>query len=124
MRLSEQKLRWAIVSLCLLAALRVFVFSAAFPFFNNVDEQAHVDLVMKYAHGYLPRGLDQFSDESARYFTLYSSPDYFLKPEQFEGGRFPPPNWTFPPEERDRVLSEAVPVWQSRQNHESSEPPL
>src|SRR5713226_4303806 len=116
--------RLLITLLCLVAALRVFAFSAAFPFFNNVDEQAHVDLVIRYAHGYLPRGLDQFSAESARYFALYSSPDYFLKPEQFDSGKFPPPNWTLPPEERDRVLSEAVPVWQSRQNHESSEPPL
>src|SRR5713226_7946848 len=97
--------------LCLLAALRVFVFSAAFPFFNNVDEQAHVDLVVKYAHGYLPRGLDQFSAESAQYFALYSAPDYFLKPEQLDTQKFPPPNWTLPAKERDRVLSEAVPVW-------------
>jgi Predicted membrane protein (DUF2142) len=116
--------RGLIFFLCFLAALRVFVFSSAFPFFNNVDEQAHVDLVIKYAHGYLPRGLDWFSAESARYFALYSAPDYFLKPEQFDAGKFPPPNWTLSPEERDRVLSEAVPVWQSRQNHESSEPPL
>jgi hypothetical protein len=34
---------------------RVFLFSAAFPFFNNVDEQAHFDTVYKYARGYLPR---------------------------------------------------------------------
>ncbi|HEV2046515.1 MAG TPA: DUF2142 domain-containing protein, partial [Chthoniobacterales bacterium] len=116
--------RRLIFALCFLAALRVFVFSAAFPFFNNVDEQAHVDLVIKYSHGYLPRSLDQFSAESARYFAVYSSPDYFLKPAQFDGEKFPPPNWTLPPKECDRVLSEAVPVWQSRQNHESSEPPL
>ena len=116
--------RLLITLLCFVAALRVLVFAAAFPFFNNVDEQAHLDLVIKYAHGYLPRGLDQFSAESARYFALYSGPDYFLKPEQFDGGKFPPPNWTLPPEERARVLSEAMSVWQSRQNHESSEPPL
>ena len=43
--------------LCVLAALRVFVFSAAFPFFTNVDEQSHVDLVSKYARGHVPAGL-------------------------------------------------------------------
>src|SRR3989441_7061331 len=94
MKLSKQKLRWAILGLCLLAAVRVFVFAAAFPFFNNVDEQAHVDLVIKYAHGYLPRGLDPFAAEAAFYFTLYSSPEYFLKPHEFNGAKFPPPTWT------------------------------
>jgi hypothetical protein len=34
----------------LIATVRVFVFSAAFPFFNNVDERPHVDLVVKYSH--------------------------------------------------------------------------
>jgi hypothetical protein len=65
--------RRLILALCVIAALRVFVFSAAFPFFNNVDEQAHVDLAIKYAHGYLPRGLDQFSAEPARYFALFAA---------------------------------------------------
>jgi len=44
-------------ALCVIAAARVFIFSAAFPFFNNVDEQDHADMVVKYAHGYLSRGL-------------------------------------------------------------------
>ena len=30
-----------VVVLCMLAAARVFIYSAAFPFFNNVDEQMH-----------------------------------------------------------------------------------
>ncbi len=41
--------RLIIAGLCLAAAIRVFVFSAAFPFFNNVDEVAHFDLVFKYS---------------------------------------------------------------------------
>src|SRR2546430_15671587 len=49
--------RKVILLLCAIGALRVFIFSAAFPFFNNVDEQAHVDLVMKYARGHVPRDL-------------------------------------------------------------------
>ena len=46
--------RLIIAGLCLAAAIRVFVFSAAFPFFNNVDEQAHFDMVYKYSMGHLP----------------------------------------------------------------------
>jgi hypothetical protein len=38
--------RLLIAGLCVTAAVRIFVFSAAFPFFNNSDEQAHFDLVL------------------------------------------------------------------------------
>ena len=44
-----------IAALAVFAALRVLAFSAAFPFFSNVDEHRHVDAVFKYARGYLPR---------------------------------------------------------------------
>ena len=60
--------------LCLVACVRVFVYSAAFPFFNNVDEQAHLDLVCKYSHGHVPRQLEGFGRESAELITLYQSP--------------------------------------------------
>src|SRR5581483_127751 len=105
------------------AAIRVFIFSAAFPFFNNVDEQAHVDLVLKYARVSPPRSLENFGAESAKYFALDSSPEYFLKPDEY-GGAYPPPSWTLPPNERDQLLEQAIPIWQSRPNHESGEPPL
>ncbi len=42
-----------------------FVFTAAFPFFNNVDEQYHFDLVCRYSHGDVPRGLEPCSAEAA-----------------------------------------------------------
>src|SRR5256885_4181086 len=95
MKLSKQKLRWAILGLCLVAAIRVFAFAAAFPFFNNVDEQAHVDLVIKYAHGRPPRSIEPFSTEAALYFAVYSSPEYFVTPDQY-GGEYPAPNWLLP----------------------------
>jgi hypothetical protein len=123
MRLSETKLRWIVISLCALAAVRVFVFAAAFPFFNNVDEQAHVDLVVKYSHGKVPRGIEPFASESALYFAVYSSPEYFVKPEQY-GGEYPPPTWSLSPEERQKITDEEIPFWESRANHESGEPPL
>jgi len=121
--LSRDKTRWIVTGLCALAGIRVFVFAAAFPFFNNVDEQAHVDLVVKYAHAQWPRGIENYSNESARYFTLYSSPEYFLKPDQF-GGQYPSPNWTLSPNKRQQALDAEVPIWESRPNHESGEPPL
>src|SRR5438445_5812080 len=123
MKLSKQKLRWAIAGLCLLAAIRVFVFAAAFPFFNNVDEQAHVDLVIQYAHAKLPRSIEPFASEAALYFAVYSTPEYFVTPEQY-GGQYPPPNWLLPQDELQKILDDEIPFWESRLNHESGEPPL
>ena len=67
--------KW-ILLLCLLAAIHVFIFSAAFPFFNNVDEQAHFDLVVKYSHGHIPRRLEPMSAESAQYIVAYGTLEF------------------------------------------------
>ncbi|HYR22841.1 MAG TPA: DUF2142 domain-containing protein [Chthoniobacterales bacterium] len=123
MKLSEPKLRWIAIALCIFAAIRVFVFAAAFPFFNNVDEQAHVDLVVKYSHAKPPRGIEPFASEAALYFAVYSTPEYFVKPEEY-GGQYPPPNWLISSEERQKILDDEIPFWESRLNHESGEPPL
>jgi len=120
---STTQIRLIIAGLCVLAAIRVFVFAAAFPFFNNVDEQAHVDLVIKYAQGNPPRGTENFSSEAAHYFAAYRSPEYFVAPELY-GGQYPTANWLLPADEQQRVLSEEVSSWESRVNHESGEPPL
>ncbi len=121
--LSKSALRWIVAGLCIFAAIRVFVFAAAFPFFNNVDEQAHVDLVVKYAHGNPPRGIESFSHEASVYFATYSTPEYFVRPEQY-GGQFPPANWLLPREQLEKVFADEIPFWESRWNHESGEPPL
>ena len=78
--------RRLILLICAIAAVRVLLFSAAFPFFNNVDEQAHVDLVMKYGRGEVPRDLGHYSSESVYYISLYGTPEYFMGPQQFETG--------------------------------------
>jgi len=123
MKLSETQLRCLVIVLCAVAAIRVFVFAAAFPFFNNVDEQPHVDLVVKYARGNIPRAIEPFASEAASFFALYRTPEYFVPPSEY-GGRYPPPNWLLSPEERQKILSDEVPFWESRENHESGEPPL
>src|SRR5437868_12591576 len=116
--------RKVILLLCAIGALRVFIFSAAFPFFNNVDEQAHVDLVMKYARGHVPRDLGQYTSESAYYICLYGNPEFFMAPQQYEAKVFPPPNWMWPAEQRDDVVKRNSDWWRANQNHESGEPPL
>ena len=121
--LSEQKLRWIVIGLCGLAAVRVLVFAAAFPFFNNVDEHAHVDLVVKYAHAKPPRRIEPFASEAALCFAVYSTPEYLVTPQQY-GGQYPLPNWLLPREQLQKVLDEEIPFFESRLNHESGEPPL
>jgi hypothetical protein len=45
-KVSRRELWW-VIAFCVFAGLRVLIFSAPFPFFNNVDERRHFDLVMK-----------------------------------------------------------------------------
>jgi hypothetical protein len=119
----ERRLRWIVLALCAVAAMRVFIFAAGFPFFNNVDEQAHVDLVIKYAHGKPPRGIEPFAPETAFDLAVYSSPEFFVTPERY-GGEYPTPTWLLSPEDRQQVLDSEIQFWESRTNHESGEPPL
>lgn len=117
-------LHLAVPLLCLIAAARVFIFSAGFPFFNNVDEQAHVDMVFRGSHGYLSHGLVPFTNEAAHYFALFYSPEYFISPGRFENRQFPDPIWKLPVEEQRQVVESKSRFWQSRLNPHSTEPPL
>src|SRR5262249_38775961 len=117
----ERKL---ILLFCAVAAVRVLTFSAAFPFFNNVDEQAHVDLVMKYGRGQVPRDLGHYSSESAYYFSLYGTPQYFTAPEQFNTGTFPAPQWLFTEKQRDGGVPR-TPAWgKKKKTQKAGKPPL
>jgi hypothetical protein len=53
-----------ILLICVAAAVRVFIFSAAFPFFSNIDEDLHFDLITQYSNGQLPRGFGPLKDET------------------------------------------------------------
>ena len=117
----EKVLVWL---LCAMAAVRVFVYSAAFPFFNNVDEESHFDLVVKYSHAELPHTLAKYSPEAIRYIVAFGSPEFIETPEQYPGGKFPPPPWKQPFEKVKAHLLAQAAVWQSQVNHESFEPPL
>lgn len=116
----EKKFVWL---LCLLAALHVFIYAAAFPTFNVNDEAAHFDLAIKYSHGDVPRGIAYASGEWLRYYALFGSPEYYFTPESLGGSVFPAPLWTHPIEE----LKADLPKYEQARrtlNHESSQPPL
>ncbi len=120
---SEMRERQMVAGLCLLAALHVFIFSAAFPFFNNVDEPAHFDLVVKYSHGELPRHLAYLSAESLQYIAVFSSQEFLATEPDFPGGRVPPPIWLLPPDRAAPALRFREAGWNNL-NHEASQPPL
>jgi len=109
---------------CCLAAIHTVIFSAAFPFFNNVDEQFHFDLVTRYAHGEIPRTMDPPSAEAIPYLAMFGSLEYFWSPEAFPDGKIPPPPWTL---EMDALRHRVLPMeraWQQTPNYEAAQPPL
>jgi hypothetical protein len=110
--------------LCLAAAARVFIFSAAFPFFSNVDEHLHFDLVMRYSHGQPPRGYDLLTKESLATIALYASPEFLLPPAYFPEGKIPTPLWKQSGAEAGPVLRATEDIWKKEINFESSQPPL
>ncbi len=113
-----------ILLLCFVAALRVFIFSAAFPFFSNIDEDLHFDLVTQYSHGRLPHFFDPLTQESLSWIVPYASPEFLFSPEQFPGARFPSPLWKRSGPEVEPEIAATTAAWSSEINFESSPPPL
>jgi uncharacterized membrane protein len=114
---------WWVIGFCLFAAARVLFSSAAFPFFNNVDERRHFDLVMKYASAHVPRGAELISPATLPYLSHYASPEFLSAPEDFEGGYFGP-MWKHPAEEVAPTITKIEEIWGHTPNQESSQPPL
>lgn len=66
-----------VLGLALLAGLRIGAHALAFPFFSNVDEYRHFDVVLKYSRGALP-GAEPvpYESETAEYIGRFGSPEY------------------------------------------------
>jgi Predicted membrane protein (DUF2142) len=116
--------RTLILLLCLAAALRVFIFAAAFPFFSEVDEDLHFDLIIRYSLGELPRTFDLLSKESLDLIVPYASPEFLQTPDQFPEGKFPPPLWKQSGPETEAVMTVTRAAWSAEINSETSQPPL
>jgi hypothetical protein len=113
-----------LVLIGIFAALHVFVFAAAFPFFNNVDEPIHFDLVLRYSHGQAPHGLERILPESVEYVAFFNSWAYYATPAEFPGGQLPPPPWTEPPDKERLDFDANCRRWQYLENYEVSQTPL
>ena len=122
--LSQANERKFILLLCCVAAVHVFIFSAAFPFFNNVDEQIHFDLAVKYSQGHVPRALETVSGDAVPFIVLYGSPEYLGIPANLSGAQFPPPPWTQPVGKIHDTLASEMVSWHAATNFETAQPPL
>jgi len=116
--------RRIVFALSVLAAIHVFIYCAAFPLFNIVDEIAHFDLVVKYCQQGVPRGMGALSDESLNYIVLFSTVEYSEDPTNFPGGKFPPPLWTQPMAKILPTLLAEKKYGRTRLDYEATQPPL
>ena len=110
--------------LCVAAALRVFIFSAAFPFFSNIDEDLHFDLIMQYSDVQIPRSFDRLKEETLNWIVPYASPEFLFSPERFPHQKFPAPLWKEPWSKVEREIAATRAAWSSEINFQSSQPPL
>src|SRR5881296_737965 len=93
---TNPKERALVLFFCIAAALRVFIFSAAFPFFSNIDEDLHFDLITQYSHVQVPRSFDRVKEETLNWIVPYASPEFLFPPERFPDAKFPAPLWKEP----------------------------
>src|SRR5215472_10837952 len=110
--------------LCFAAAFRVFIFSAAFPFFSNVDEYLHFDLITQYTHGGIPRTFNRLTEEALDWIVPYASPEFLSAPNEFQNGKFPKPLWKQSGPEVEAEIAATRAAWSDQVNFESSQPPL
>jgi hypothetical protein len=121
---SPRNEHFLILLLCVVAALRVFIFSAAFPFFSNIDEDLHFDLITQYSRGQVPRGFDRLKEETLNWIVPYASPEFLFPPEHFPDGKFPTPLWKEPWSKAEPEIAATRAAWSTEINFESSQPPV
>ena len=109
--------------LAAVAGLRVFLFAAAFPFFSNVDEHRHIDMVLKYARGYWPApGTEAYEPEMASLLGVYGSPEYHRPPDSERP--LSPPASRRDPAVTVRMIERNERFLDARPNLEAFQPPV
>ena len=116
--------RFLILLLCVIAASRIFIFSAAFPFFSNIDENLHFDVITQYSRGQIPHSVDLLKEETLNWIVPYASPEFQFPPDYFSDGKYPPPLWKQPWSKVEPEIAVTRAAWSNEINFESSQPPL
>ena len=73
--------RLVVIFACVFVAVRVFVFSAGFPLFSNVDEPHHFDCVWRSAHGRLIAGLEKYERGALELISEYQTREFIYDPD-------------------------------------------
>lgn len=110
-----------VIALCILAGVRVLIFTAAFPFFNNVDEGAHFDMICKYAAGHIPSRMENFSPDAAFMIAVYCSPEYYPQWKERTPEELANPIWTYPEDMVRASVQDFVREITGQVNHESTQ---
>jgi hypothetical protein len=110
----------AIFVLCMLAGIRVFIFAAAFPPFNNVDEEHHFDMVYKYSEGAIPKSaIEPFSPEALSIISQCQSPEYLLTKDILDAGGIHFSTWADPNIRQSEAFKRMVSVPEKTDNMET-----
>ena len=118
MKLNETRL---VILLCILAGIRVLIFTAAFPFFNIVDESAHFDMIYRYSTGNIPTRLLPYSMECAHMKAFYGTREYYTDWYDFSPEESARPSWTLSPEEIAEPYKQATEAMTGMTDHESTQ---
>ena len=121
---TSRKGRLLILLLCFIAIIRVLVFSAAFPFFSNIDEDLHFDLVLQYSHAQLPHSFNRLQEETLNWIVPYASPEFLFTADRFPEGKFPSPMWKQSWSQIEPEIAVTRAAWSNEVNFETSQPPL
>jgi hypothetical protein len=114
-----------VLALCCFAAVRLFIYSAAFPLFNSTDEQAHFSTIYEYARGIpMSRNLPTIEPDVARSLTLYNSAEYLTSEEILKKVNLDRPIEQLPPELRERKYDHWFNYWIRQTNYEAQGPPV
>jgi hypothetical protein len=122
--------RKLIIAICVYAGLRILLFAAAFPLFNNVDERVHLMSIQMYAQGHLPgKDLPRMDPGLARAYLAYWSPEYGRTQEDLDRNGINAPVWQLSEQAKDLTYTKAIYAqkleeWLRRPNFEAQAPPL
>lgn len=116
--------------LCVYAAIRIFVFAAAFPLFNITDEDSHFLTIRMFAEGHLPgKELPPVDPAFEATYVLYGSPEYTHSQADLDQNGPRSPLYQLPSQARDAALKQTFYVqkfkdWSQKPNFEAQSPPL
>ncbi|PIE90158.1 MAG: hypothetical protein CR997_07840 [Acidobacteria bacterium] len=113
--------RYWIWVLVVLAAIKGFLLTASFPFFNNVDEFQHFDVIVKYSKNILiTPDNESYDNVSIAYRSLFYSPEYATNSiKEAEA-----PVWKKPKESQEKRINRDIALWKGARNYESQQPPI